>query len=107
MKLSSKAVIVMAVVLVLAGCAGHSNYENGSYRQYSKTSNFNDDGDYVYSPPKIYRTWINAHTTGDNEVAGSHYRYWVGDPGHWNVPIHTQAGIGADLLGPDQGGLNE
>ena len=46
----------------------------------------NNKDSYLYSPPQVIRTYITAHLVEGNEVMGSHYVYWVVEPGYWQVP---------------------
>ena len=101
-------VMVGGCVLLLAGCAKHPLYYGCNHSENCDALSMihppkfmSGDKGLVYTPPRVNRTWINTHVTSNNQVAGAHYRYWVSNPGHWNVPISTEAGVGHDLLGPD------
>ena len=93
--------LLAAVLLLLTGCAAsHSGCVVKARSLQHLSLAQEDEGPYVYTAPQIYRTWINAHVTSNDQVVSPHYRYWVKDPGHWNVPLHTKAGEASLLITP-------
>lgn len=96
-------VFLIFMSIVLSGCATHKktivNISQPTPRVTDEDA-FDDANEYLYEPPRIYRTWINSRATTDNQVVSAHFRYWVSSQGHWNVPVETEQGQGAELLSP-------
>lgn len=74
-------------------------YSQMRYNNHDEFTNF------VYNPPKIFRTWIAANVV-DSAVVGNHFIYWVGDEGGWNAP-NIRSGQGSDILRPFDGLTHE
>lgn len=88
---------------MLSGCATNKKsivHISQPINHVTDSDAFDDTNQYLYEPPRLYRTWINSRATADNQVVSAHYRYWASTQGHWNVPIETEQGEGADLLRP-------
>lgn len=99
--------LMMLSMFIISGCASHTHpsskemiIQKIEMKDKPDSDSFDDDNRYVFTPPKIYRTWINSHVTNDNQVTSFYYQYWIADPGHWNVPLHAEPGEGAALLSP-------
>ena len=96
--------VIILISLLLSACATHKqpviNHISQPINRVTDEDAFDDSNQYLYEPPRIYRTWINSRATNDNQVVSAHYRYWVSSQGHWNVPLETEQGQGADILSP-------
>ena len=109
MKYTKKALsglIIFSMILLLSACAKKpcKYCHLASFRQINATLPFYDSNNakaqYVYTPSRFYRTWINSYVTADGAVTESHYYIWKGESGHWNIPFHASVGSGSNLLGP-------
>ena len=102
-----KRVLIGVMLLGLSACASHTaknikpSCSLKPLHPITDETAFQDSHRYLYEPPHIYRTWINARVTrDDNQVMSAHFRYWVASQGRWNVPLETEQGKDADLFTP-------
>lgn len=99
----------ICTLTTLTGCATHGtqylNYAaprnmQSKYFQFAKGQMEIDRSQYLYTPPRIYSTWIKPYINQNNDVTGAHVDYWVANPGHWNIPIQSKSGMAAEILQP-------